>query len=67
MMLQGKDNEHVIKTRRTLSGDGKKMTVEVMPITPPGKMESTVRFIFESILSLPMRRSCLMPVERLAS
>jgi len=42
MMLQGKDNEHVIKTRRTLSGDGKRMTVEVMPITPPGKMESTV-------------------------
>jgi hypothetical protein len=32
MMLQGKDNEHVIKTRRTLSGDGKRMTVEVMPI-----------------------------------
>ncbi len=42
MMLQGKDNEHVIKTRRTLSGGGERMTVEVMPITPPGKMESTV-------------------------
>lgn len=35
------ENKRVVKTRRSLSEDGKTLTVEVMPISPPGsKTES---------------------------
>jgi hypothetical protein len=37
MTTQGKD---VVKTRRTLSADGRKMTVEIIPIAPSGKTET---------------------------
>jgi hypothetical protein len=41
MTTQGKD---VVKTRRTLSPDGRKMTVEIIPIAPSGKTE-TLTFV----------------------
>ena len=34
--LEGKDGKHVTKIRRKLSEDGRKMTVEIMPINPQG-------------------------------
>ena len=37
MVFEGKNNERVTKTRRTLSEDGNKMTVEVIPMVPSGK------------------------------
>lgn len=37
MVFEGKNNERVTKTRRTLSEDGQKMTLEVIPMVPAGK------------------------------
>jgi hypothetical protein len=44
MLYLGKDNERVVKTRRSLSDDGQKMTVEMIQIVPPGK--SPVKAVF---------------------
>lgn len=37
MVFEGRNNERVTKTRRTLSEDGNTMTVEVIPMVPSGK------------------------------
>jgi hypothetical protein len=37
MVFEGKNNERVTETRRRLSEDGRKMSVEVIQIVPPGK------------------------------
>ena len=44
MISFGKDNDRVLKTRRSLSDDGQKMTVEIIQIVPPGK--SPVKTVF---------------------
>jgi hypothetical protein len=44
MLSFGKDGDRVIKTRRSLSEDGKKMTVEMIQIVPAGK--SPVKAVF---------------------
>ncbi len=42
MSYRGKKNDRVVKVRRKISDDGKKMTVEVMPMSPVGKTEEMV-------------------------
>jgi hypothetical protein len=42
MRLEGRDSKRVVKIRRKLSDDGRKMTVEVMHISPPGDPEQMV-------------------------
>jgi hypothetical protein len=44
MLYEGKDNDRVVKTRRSLSDDGQKMTVEIIKIVPPGK--PSVKMVF---------------------
>lgn len=39
MATGGKRKDRVVKTRRSLSSDGQKMEVEVIPIAPVGKSE----------------------------
>lgn len=42
MLIEGKDGDKVTKTRRTLSEDGKKMTVEVQHISPAKESDKIV-------------------------
>src|SRR5688572_3906997 len=45
-MLQfGKDNDRVVKTKRSLSDDGQKMTVDLIQVLPAGK--SPVKHVVE--------------------
>jgi hypothetical protein len=45
MVFEGKDNDRVTETRRRLSEDGQKMTVEVIPIVPAGKSADKLVFV----------------------
>ena len=45
MLYLGKDNERVVKTRRSLSDDGHRMTVEMIQIVPPGKSPAKAVFV----------------------
>jgi hypothetical protein len=45
MVFEGKNNERVIKTRRTLSEDGQTMMVEVIPMVPSGQSPEKLVFV----------------------
>jgi hypothetical protein len=45
MVFEGKNNERVTKTRRTLSEDGRNMKVEVIPMVPSGKEPYKLVFV----------------------
>ena len=47
MLSFGKDGDRVIKTKRSLSDDGQKMTVEVIQIVPTGKPPVKAVFVRE--------------------
>ena len=43
----GKDNDRVLKVRRSISEDGQKMTVEAIQIVPPGKSPLKLVYVRE--------------------
>jgi hypothetical protein len=45
MLHHGKNSDRIVKTRRSLSDDGQKMTVEVTRIVPSGKSPVKVVFV----------------------
>ena len=47
MLSFGKDGDRVVKTRRSLSEDGKKMTVEMIQIVPAGRAAVKAVFVRE--------------------
>jgi hypothetical protein len=47
MLYLGKDNDKVVKTKRSLSEDGQKMIVESIQIVPPGKSPAKAVFVRE--------------------
>jgi hypothetical protein len=46
-VIEGRDKDKVTKTRRTLSDDGRKLYVEVIPIMPAGKAATKLVFVRE--------------------
>jgi len=47
MVFEGKGNDPVTETRRTLSEDGQKMLVEIIPIVPSGRSREKLVFVRE--------------------